>query len=118
MTREEIITIKGEAENHLVKELLPFWTSRMIDEIKGGFITHFDKDGNDSGEDEKSLIAQTRSIYTLASAHRAGYGDGNYADLAKHGMDFLLEKMWDSEYGGFFWMTDRRGNITIDKYMH
>ena len=115
MTREEITSIKGEAENHLVKELLPFWTTRMKDEIKGGFITHFDKDGNDTGEDEKSLIAQTRCIYTLASAHRAGYGEGKYAELAKHGMDFLMEKMWDKEYGGFFWMMDRGGKVKIDK---
>ena len=72
MTKNEITEIKKEAENHLIKELLPFWTTRLIDENQGGFITHFDKDGNDTGEDEKSLIAQTRSIYTLASAHRAG----------------------------------------------
>ena len=115
MSREEITAIKGEAENHLIKELLPFWTTRMKDEIKGGFITHFDKDGNDSGEDEKSLISQTRSIFTLASAHRAGYGEGRYAELAKHGLDFLLGKMWDKDYGGFFWMMDRSGKVKIDK---
>jgi len=115
MTREEITSIRGEAENHLVRELLPFWTSRMKDEIKGGFITHFDKYGKDSGEDEKSLISQTRSIYTLASAHRAGYGEGKYAEQAKHGIDFLLGKMWDKNYGGFFWMMDRNGKVKIDK---
>jgi len=115
MNKEEITAIKREAENHLINELLPFWTTRMKDEINGGFITHFDKDGNDTGEDEKSLIAQTRSIYTLASAHRAGYGEGKYAKLAKHGVDFLLDKMWDKEYGGFFWMMNRRGKVKIDQ---
>jgi mannose 2-epimerase len=115
MTRDEVIKIKDEAQNHLVNELLPFWTSRMVDEKNGGFITHFDKDGKDTGEDEKSLIAQTRCLYTLASAHRAGYGEGKLANLAKHGADFLIGKMWDRENEGFYWMMDRKGNIRIDK---
>ena len=55
----------------------------MTDNVNGGFITHFDRNGNDSGEDEKSLIAQSRCLYSLSSAHRAGYGDGKYADLAQ-----------------------------------
>src|SRR4030065_1744108 len=96
-------------------ELFPFWTARRKDEINGGFITHFDKEGKDSGEDEKSLIAQTRSLYTLSSAHRAGYGDGKYAAMAKHGADFLISRMWDREHGGFYWMMDRKGNVKIDK---
>jgi mannose/cellobiose epimerase-like protein (N-acyl-D-glucosamine 2-epimerase family) len=115
MTRDEVIKIKDEAQNHLVNELLPFWTSRMVDEKNGGFITHFDKDGKDTGEDEKSLIAQTRCLYTLASAHRAGYGDGKLADLSRHGADFLINKMWDHENEGFYWMMDRKGNVRIDK---
>ena len=115
MNRNEIAELKKEAEFHLVDELLPFWTTRMIDEINGGYITHFDKDGNDSGEDEKSLISQTRCLYTISSAHRAGYGDGKYVEMAKHGIDFLIDKMWDKKYGGFFWIMDRKGNVKIDQ---
>lgn len=107
--------LKLEAESHLVNELLPFWTSRMIDTANGGYLTHFDEQGNDSGEDEKSLIAQTRCLFTLSSAHRAGYGNGQLADMARHGVDFLIEKMWDDRFGGFYWMVDRKGNLKIDK---
>jgi len=115
MKREEVIRLRDEALNHLVNELLPFWTSRMVDDKNGGYITHFDKDGRDTREDEKSLIAQTRCLYTLSSAHRAGYGGGKLADLAKHGADFLIDKMWDREHEGFYWMMDRKGNVKIDK---
>jgi len=115
MNREEVTRFRDEALNHLINELLPFWTSRMADKQHGGFITHFDKDGNDTGEDEKSLIAQTRCLYTLSSAHRAGYGDGKLADLAKHGADFLIDKMWDRQHEGFYWMMDRKGNVKTDK---
>lgn len=111
----ELAALKQEAEDHLINELLPFWTTRMIDRINGGYLTHFDHEGKDSGEDEKSLIAQTRCLYTLASAHRAGYGEGNYAELAKHGADFLIDTMWDKDHGGFYWMVDRKGKVKIDK---
>jgi mannobiose 2-epimerase len=115
MKKNEVLSLRDEAENHLVKELLPFWTTRMKDENHGGFITHFDRDGYDTGEDEKSLIAQTRCLYTISSAHRAGYGEGKLAALARHGADFLIDKMWDSKYGGFYWMMDRRGNVKTDR---
>ena len=115
MNKEEITLYLREAENHLINELLPFWTTRMEDKKDGGFITHFDMHGKDTGENEKSLVAQTRCIYTIASAHRAGYGEGKYATLAKHGVDFLIDKMWDSKHGGFYWMMDRKGKVKIDK---
>lgn len=115
MKRDDVLAVRKETERHLVNELLPFWTTRTKDVTYGGFITHFDKDGKDTGEDEKSLIAQTRSVYTYSSAHRAGYGGGEYSELAKHGVDFLINKMWDKEYGGFYWMMDRKGNIKIDQ---
>ena len=115
MNKNDVAKLRNEAKSHLVNELLPFWITRMIDETNGGFITHFDKDGKDSGENEKSLIAQTRSVYTFSSAHRAGYGEGKYVELARHGVDFLINKMWDKEFGGFYWMMDRKGNVKIDQ---
>jgi mannose 2-epimerase len=115
MDKKDVILLKKEAENHLVNELLLFWTTRMIDKTNGGYITHFDKDGNDSGEDEKSLIAQTRCLYTISAALRAGYDDGHYAEYARHGADFLINKMWDNEHGGFYWMMDRKGNVKTDQ---
>lgn len=115
MNKTEVNNLKIEAEKHLVSELLPFWSVRMKDGVNGGYLTHFDQDGKDTGEDEKSLIAQTRCLYTTSSAHRAGYGNGQFELLARHGADFLINKMWDKEHGGFFWMMDRKGNVKIDK---
>ncbi len=115
MNADEVKKFRQEAENHLVNELLPFWTDRFQDKTFGGFITHFNEKGEDSGEDEKSLIAQTRSLYSISSAHRSGYGAGNYARLARHGAGFLIDKMWDNEFGGFYWMMDRKGKVKIDQ---
>jgi len=115
MDKGKMLACREDAEEHLINELLPFWLSRCKDEVNGGFITQFDQNGNDTGEDQKSLISQTRTVYTMSSAHRAGYGDGKCAEFAAHGVDFLLEKMWDKEFGGFFWTVDRKGDVQIDK---
>jgi len=104
-----------QARHHLTEELLPFWLDRMKDEQYGGVITHFDQYGRDSGEDEKSLIAQSRSLYTMSSAHRAGYGGGACLEMARHCLDFLLSKMWDQQHGGFYWLMNRKGEVLIDQ---
>ncbi len=115
MERRIIAQCLQEAVDHLNDELLPFWLKRCKDETNGGFITQFDQDGRDTGEDAKSLIAQARCTYTFSSAHRAGYGGGQCAEFARHGAEYLISRMWDADHGGFFWMTDRKGNVTIDK---
>jgi len=105
-----------ESREHLEKELLPFWLERAADREYGGFLTHFDKDGKlETEKVEKTLIAQTRTIYTMSSAHRAGYGGGQCAELAEWGFRFLMEKMHDDEHGGFYWIVDRAGKVTVDK---
>ena len=115
MDKPAVVACLDQARHHLARELLPFWLTRCRDDRHGGFITHFDRNGCDTGHDEKSLIAQTRTVYTMASAHRAGYGKGLCAEFARHGVKFLLEKMWDHRQGGFFWLADRQGNITCDQ---
>jgi len=113
--RDQVSACLDECKRHFTTELLPFWLDRCKDDKNGGFITQFDKDGNDTGEDEKSSLAQLRTVYSMSTAHRAGYGDGRCAEYAKHGVDFLIEKVWDKQYGGFYWTTDRKGNAAIDK---
>ncbi len=113
--KSQIQDLKQECENHLNNELLPFWFDRSMDKENGGFITHFDKDGLDAGDDEKSMLGQARSIYVYSSAYRNGYGGEQSADFARHGVDFLINKMWDSIHGGFYWLTDREGNIKINE---
>ena len=113
--KSQIQSCIEECTNHLNNELLPFWINRTLDTKNGGFITHFDKDGKDTGEDEKSMLGQARSIYVYSTAHRNGHGGEKTAELARQGVDFLLNKMWDSVHGGFFWLTDRVGDVKIDE---
>lgn len=113
--RDQVSACLDECKKHFTTELLPFWLDRCKDDVNGGFITHFDKDGKDTGEDEKSALAQLRTVYSMSAAHRAGFGGGRCAEYARHGVDFLIEKVWDKQHGGFYWTTNRKGEVAIDK---
>ncbi len=113
--RGQVSACLDECKKHFTTELLPFWLDRCKDDVNGGFNTQFDKDGNDTGLDEKSSLAQLRTVYSMSTTHRAGFGDGKCAEYAKHGVDFLIDKVWDKEFGGYYWTTDRAGKPVIDK---
>ncbi len=109
----------AEVEQHLHDELLPFWIERSPDLEVGGFLTHFDRNGAPTGDTTKTLVSQLRMIFTMASAHRAGLGAGRCAELARHGVDFVVEHFWDAARGGWNWICDRAGTPTVcDKVMY
>ncbi len=109
MDRERCELWLDEVQNHLRGELLPFWLTHGEDKKYGGFLTYFDKDGNPTGETQKTLICQTRMIYSYSSAHRAGFGEGDFLKLARQGVDFLLDNFWDPDHFGWFWICERDG---------
>ncbi len=104
---------------YLRETLLPFWIENSVDTECGGFLTYFDRDGNPTGETDKTLVCQTRMIFTMASAHRAGLGDGRCAEIAQAGAEFLIEHFRDREHGGWYWICDRHGKpLNDDKIIY
>ena len=103
MEKQILKNLQSEIKSYTEEKLLPFWIQRTIDIEKGGYLTHFDEFGKDSGTDEKSLIAQTRSVFTYSQAYRHGFGGEIMKSVAEHRVKYLLEKMWDAENGGFYW---------------
>ncbi|MFP4501760.1 MAG: AGE family epimerase/isomerase [Candidatus Hydrogenedentota bacterium] len=98
-----------EVENHLLNELVPFWLTHGVDADYGGFLTYFDAQGNPTGETDKTLVCQTRCIYSFASAHRANLGDGQFLERAHQGVDFLIDHFWDNEHTGWHWVCAQDG---------
>jgi mannobiose 2-epimerase len=105
----DIQSLRTEIKEYTEGALLPFWIQRTIDQKLGGYLTHFNEFGEDAGDDEKSLIAMTRSVFTYSQAYRHGFGGEIMKEMAAHGVRFLLDKMWDAENGGFYWMVNRAG---------
>ena len=116
MEEKKLKIWKKEMEHHLTEELLPFWQKRIWDDANGGFQTQFDTDGNDSGTDEKSLLAHMRSIYSLSLAHQHGFDKNrDLINLAEKGVHFAINNYWDSEFGGFYWLFNRKNEVLIEQ---
>ena len=109
----EVKRLMERTESYLTDVLLPFWVERSPDAERGGFLTYFDEFGRRTGETTKTFLMQIRMLFTMASAHRAGYGGGRCGELARAGADFILEHYWDEERGGWYWIADREGRPLV-----
>jgi mannobiose 2-epimerase len=102
-----------QSRGYLTDVLLPFWIDRSPDPEFGGFLTYFDSNGRPTGKTDKTFLMQIRMLYTMASAHRAGYGGGQCAELAEMGARFILDHYWDAEHDGWVWIADRSGRPLV-----
>lgn len=101
-------------EPYLQKQLLPFWLNHSQDLEYGGFLSYFDRNGKATEKTDKTLICQLRMIYTMSHCHRNGLGEGRCLAAARQGVEFVRRHFWDSEYGGWYWITDRSGQVLRD----
>lgn len=111
----DVRAVLGHMQGYLTETLLPFWIEHSVDWEAGGFLTYFDSTGEPTGETVKTFLMQIRMLFTMASAHRAGYGGGRCAELAKWGAAFLLDHYWDREHEGWIWIADRDGDPLLRK---
>lgn len=99
----------GEVQDHLRDELLPFWFTHGQDSKFGGFLTYLDKEGRPTGETQKTLVCQSRNIFTYSEIERAGMGHGKALEIAQQGFEFLIDHFWDDDHGGWIWVTEQDG---------
>ena len=82
---------------------MAFWLPRMADPVDGGFRVAFDEDGIWQGPEPKGIMPQSRCLWFLSRLLNSPYGTAEHEALAQGGFDFLLERLWDEDFGGFYW---------------
>jgi mannose/cellobiose epimerase-like protein (N-acyl-D-glucosamine 2-epimerase family) len=93
-----------------------FFLIRISD---GGSTTYFDRDGKPTGQTDKTIIQQTRSIFMLSHAIRNGYAAGKAERLLGPGLDWFLRTFKDPEQEGWLWIVDKTGKpVSTDKIMY
>ncbi len=97
-------------EKSLKCELLEVWYPASMDTAFGGFLSDFTYDWKPSGPQNKMLVCQSRHLLTTSKA-AIFYNDDRYCELARHAFLFLRDKMIDKEYGGFYMLLDREGQL-------
>jgi cellobiose epimerase len=98
-----------ELKKSLTEDVLNVWYPATIDTLYGGFLTNFDYKWQPSEMQTKMLVSQTRQVWTTSKMFEFLH-DNKYKLYAKHGIEFLKNKMWDYKFGGFYFLRDRKGN--------
>jgi mannose/cellobiose epimerase-like protein (N-acyl-D-glucosamine 2-epimerase family) len=92
---------------HLATSLLPFWARHSVDREFGGFLTCLDRRGQ-VVDTAKVSAMQARMIYSFVRGYEV-LDDDAYLDIARRGMQFLLDHVWDRDAGGWYHMTRKNG---------
>ena len=107
-TNKEVLA--DQLEEHLKTEVLDKWYPQSMDTVDGGFFSNFSYNFNLGEKQEKMIVTQARHVWTNSKASIKYPEIDYYKEGAKHGYEFLKNKMWDYEYGGFYWLVDKQGN--------
>jgi mannobiose 2-epimerase len=111
--RTSYLKFADEAEAMLRRDVLGVWFPRCVDQENGGFHADFTRDWRRAPGDEKFSVFQGRMTWIAAeiALHRPDLKD-QFLPIARHGLDYLNDVLWDKQYGGFFWGLDYKGHIT------
>lgn len=105
-----LASIKHELESNI----LGFWMAHTLDETNGGFYGFISRDLTVNPEAGKSLVLNTRILWTFASAYRIT-GNDTYLQIAERAYRYVNEHFTDPEYGGLYWMVDASGKPSETK---
>jgi mannobiose 2-epimerase len=83
------------------------WRGKIQSAIKG-------RNQRTRNENMRGLISQARLLWVFSHAHLLGYSTSqrDYLKAAAHGYSYLIERMFDQQYGGFYWKTDANSGVT------
>ncbi len=90
----------------LTQNILPFWFPATVDRELGGYRLDHDIEGAWRGSTQRGLVSQSRTLWFFAALVNAGRGSEAHLAAARHGYDFLRQRMWDPDFGGFYWQVD------------
>lgn len=105
----QVKQLKKEVQDTLTENILPYWMNHMIDELHGGFY------GRISGEEEqiagsaKGAILNARILWTFSAAYRLLQKE-EYLETATRAKREIIDRFYDSEYGGIYWSVDDNGH--------
>ncbi len=76
------------------------WYPKTLDFEYGGFHSYYNAQWNRIDNPQKMIVTQARHVWSLSTLYRFS-GDTSFLEYASHGVQFLTETMWDTEFGGF-----------------
>ena len=96
------------------KDLLRVWYPRVVDEEYGGYLTDFDADWEPNGQQRKMIVTQARHVWTASQAAMRYPDEPMFLEVAKHGVEYLRDTMWDETNGGFYTLVTQDGEPILE----
>ncbi len=99
---------RQEVEREARQNILPFWIEKAMDRCNGGFYGELSAEATANPQAAKGGILHSRILWTFSHASHL-YGDPRYLEAARHAFRFLVDALWDAEWGGTYWLVDAQG---------
>jgi len=116
LSKADCARLASEMEAHLEKHILKPWYPRCVDKERGGFIQDYAEDWAEKRDGNKTIVYQSRLTWMAAQVALSFPEKAKeYIEYSNHGLDFLADKMWDKDNGGFFWSVDAAGKPTNER---
>lgn len=112
--REILDELRRFANDELHDNLLPFWSGRVIDTVREGFVGGISQEGVPAVDSPKGLILNARLLWTFSAVYNYT-GDRQYFDLAGRACNYIAARFADKTHGGYYWMVDAAGRALETK---
>lgn len=104
----DVKKLKQEVQEELVGNILPYWMTKMTDEVNGGFYGRITGQEQLMPEAEKGAILNARILWAFSSAYRLLKRE-EYLATATRAKRYLIDRFYDHEFGGIYWSLDCKG---------
>jgi len=91
--------------------IIPFWLERSWDNEHGGFLANFDSQGRLLPNPEKYLNTRARLVWWFSRLSRRYPERSEFIELARKGVDFIIQHFWDNDNEGWYWKVERDGKL-------
>jgi len=113
-SKANYLKFADEVNDTLQRDVLDVWFPPTVDDAHGGFRSNFARDWQPGKQDDgKFSVFQGRMTWISSQvALRRPELKDKFLPIARHGVDYLSNTLWDKQYGGFYWGLDDNGNIS------
>jgi len=102
----------------LTDNILSFWLRYSKDEKNGGFLGSMNSSAKPGENSPKGLILNSRILWTFATVYLFEAKE-EYLGMADRAFEYFDKYFFDTEYGGYFWMLDYKGQPQdVDKEIY
>jgi mannobiose 2-epimerase len=98
----------AQLRHELTGNILPFWMRHTVDRENGGFYGAIDCDLQVDKQSPRAAVINARILWTFSAAARV-LSDAAYRETADWAYDYIVDRFWDKQYGGVYWMLDYQG---------